>query len=93
MSMDHGQFTIGLEFWVGDHQWRCTDVGTRTIVAIRIDPVEVVSFDKEMATRRHLTRAEAEHLQWFAGPPYALLETVFDEDDFESCLLTRSEKP
>lgn len=85
--MRHNHFTIGLEFWVGDRQWRCTDIGTRTIVAIQIDPVEIAVFDKGVATERRLTRAEAEDLHWFEGPPYELRETVFDENDLESCSL------
>jgi hypothetical protein len=35
-------FHIGLEFFCGPHWWRCTDVGTRTVTAIRLiegDPV------------------------------------------------------
>lgn len=36
--MNHSDFKIGLEFWVsGISKFRCTDVGTRTIVAIRLD--------------------------------------------------------
>lgn len=41
-------------------RWRCTDVGSRTICAIKLegDP------------------------SWWSGPPYAVAEHVFDEDDF-----------
>jgi len=35
--MNHGDFRIGLEFWMGDHRWRCTDIGTRTVCAIKLD--------------------------------------------------------
>lgn len=39
--MRHGDFRIGLEFWNNGAQepakWRCTDIGTRVIVAIRLD--------------------------------------------------------
>lgn len=63
--MKHGDFTIGTEFLTATGSWRCTDVGTRTIVAIKLDGRD----DKS----------------WFAGPPYAVQETVFDEDDFEAC--------
>ena len=90
--MDHSQFTIGMEFWSGEHQWRCTDVGTRVIVAIRIDPVEIAGFDDQGGTtRQRLTRAEAEQGRWFAGPPYAVQECVFDEDALEGCSLTRED--
>jgi hypothetical protein len=46
-------------------RWRCTDVGTRTIAATRLnhdgDP------------------------PWYNGPPYAIVEHVFDEDGIEDC--------
>jgi hypothetical protein len=35
--MNHTDFYIGLEFHTAAGRWRCTDVGTRVIVAIRID--------------------------------------------------------
>ena len=35
--MRHADFRIGAEFRCGGRLWRCTDIGTRTIVAIRID--------------------------------------------------------
>jgi hypothetical protein len=36
--MEHSEFRIGTEFYTGplEWQWRCTDVGRRTIVAVRI---------------------------------------------------------
>ena len=36
-SMKRSDFKIGLEFLSGSGRWRCTDVGKRTIVAIRLD--------------------------------------------------------
>jgi hypothetical protein len=39
--MKHGDFHVGLEFvGSGGFWWRCTDVGTRTVVAIHL--VELV---------------------------------------------------
>jgi hypothetical protein len=35
--MEYRDFKIGLEFYCGDHHWKCTDIGTRVIVAIQID--------------------------------------------------------
>jgi hypothetical protein len=81
--MKHSEFEIGRTFWCGGRQWRCTDVGTRTIVAMRIDSVEVGSSTPER--RRTLSGAEAEAEGWFNGPPYAVAESVFDENDIEGC--------
>ena len=35
--MQHSDFNIGLEFHTAAGRWRCTDVGSRVIVAIRLD--------------------------------------------------------
>ena len=81
--MKHLDFKIGAEFWCGGRPWRCTDVGTRTNVAIRLDEVEMGSKKSEL--RRRLSRTEAEAEGWFNGPPYAANESVFDEYDMEGC--------
>jgi hypothetical protein len=63
--MKHSDFKIGTEFLTETGRWRCTDVGARTIAAIRLD------LDHDPA--------------WYNGPPYALVEHVFDEDGVEGC--------
>jgi antitoxin ParD1/3/4 len=83
--MQHDEFAIGESFWCSGRQWRCTDRGTRTIVAMRIDQVDVGSTNPEL--RRTLGRAEAEAEGWFDGPPYAVSEVVFDEDFLPACSL------
>jgi hypothetical protein len=35
--MRHCDFYVGLDFYTATGRWRCTDVGTRVIVAIRLD--------------------------------------------------------
>ena len=64
--MRHSDFQIGLHFHTAAGRWRCTDVGTRVIVAIRLD---------------------APDESWYHGPPYAVAESVFDENDLEGCSL------
>jgi hypothetical protein len=71
--MKHADFTIGCEFTTAAGSWRCTDVGTRTIVAIRLD------LDDDPS--------------WYNGPPYAVVETVFDEDGIEDCEPVTSSRP
>jgi hypothetical protein len=63
--MKHSDFKIGFEFLTETGRWRCTDVGSRTVAAIRLD------LDHDPA--------------WYDGPPYAVLEHVFDEDGIEGC--------
>lgn len=70
--MEHSDFRIGCEFLTAAGHWRCTDVGTRTIAATRLD------LDHEP--------------RWYNGPPYAVAEDVFDENDFEGCDLASGER-
>lgn len=85
LTMLHKEFTIGGTFWWSNRQWRCTDIGTRTIIAIRIDSVAVGSTKPEL--RRTIGYAEALADGWFNGPPYAVAESVFDEHDITDCSL------
>jgi hypothetical protein len=63
--MQRADFQIGCEFLTAAGRWRCTDIGKRTIAAIRLNHDD----DPSM----------------YSGPPYAVVETVFDEYDFEGC--------
>jgi hypothetical protein len=38
--MKHSDFQIGAEFYTLAGKWRCTDIGSRVVVAIRIDDQE-----------------------------------------------------
>lgn len=40
-------FHIGLEFWCSGKRWRCTDVGSRVVVAISLEAHEVVSSERD----------------------------------------------
>src|ERR1035438_6279987 len=90
LTMKHSDFIIGRSFWCGGREWRCTDIGTRTIVAICLDETEVVTSSQDPAvedTRRTLSQSEAAADGWFNGPPYAVAEPVFDEYDQHPCAL------
>jgi len=80
-------FAIGREFWCGGKRWRCTDIGTRVIVAICVEPHEVVTVLSSEPRRE--TRSMTDDPTWFNGPPYAVVETVFDEYDMQGCSLDR----
>lgn len=84
--MKHSDFRIGTEFTTSGGRFRCTDVGTRTIVAIRVDRV-TVTIRKSGSEMHHrvLNGSEAEKDGWFIGPPYAVAEHVFDEDALNDC--------
>jgi len=60
----------------------------RTVVAIRIDEVEIViKHPGGSIVTRTLSQRDAEREGWFYGPPYAVAEYVFDEDSLEGCSL------
>ena len=64
--MDFTEFYIGIEFKCGGDIYRCTDIGSRVIVAINLS-------------------SHPNDDSWFNGPPYAVAEFVFDEDDIKGC--------
>ena len=89
-NMRHGDFTIGETFWATAGPYRCTDVGTRTIVAVHLGPIVIVQ--QESVGDEHRSRTVAvDDPSWLNGPPYAVVEMVFDEDDLEGCYRTEAE--
>jgi hypothetical protein len=92
--MEHSDFAIGRAFATGHSLWRCTDVGTRTVVAIRLDSAETVSVEVRGGRCGPETRKVIDPRRdpgWLSGPPYAVAETVFDEYDFPACMLVTDE--
>jgi hypothetical protein len=69
--MKHADFVIGEVFVTGTGRWRCTDIGTRVIVGVKLD---------------------APDESWYAGPPFAVEERVFDEYDQVGCSQGRGGK-
>jgi hypothetical protein len=88
------EFYLGQEFWCGGKRWRCTDIGSRVVVAISLEPQDVVSLELDPADpskpieRRYMTNDPA----WFNGPPYAVVEYVFDEDSLVACCMTANDE-
>ncbi len=82
--MKYSDFSIGSEFYTGAGKWRCTDVGSRTIIAIRIDQVTVIHSDGKGNTTSEVVSNDE---SWFNGPPYAVAESVFDEYSIAGCHL------
>lgn len=75
---------IGDEFVMANGwRWRVTDIGTRVVIAIRIQPLVLQSKRDGKIRREEISEIEAEHYGWFDGPPYAVAEQVFDEFDLE----------
>ena len=91
--MQHSDFSLGLEFWCGNKRWRCTDVGSRVIVAICLEPRDMVRLESDPtdSTKRIKTRYVSTDPRDLNGPPYGVTENVFDEYDIESCSLAQDE--
>lgn len=91
-SMRHEDFTIGETFWATSGPYRCTDVGTRTIVAVRLPrwPTTIVQHES-VGDERRSTTVVVDDPSWLNGPPYAVVEVVFDEDDLADCYRTEAD--
>lgn len=88
--MKFGDFVIGEMFWTQHGAFRCTDIGTRVVVAVKLGPREVSSAERVDGELRISKRIEDDP-SWLVGPPYAIEEIVFDESDLESCLRSEDE--
>jgi hypothetical protein len=43
--MEKADFKLGLEFYTASGKWRCTDIGTRVIVAIKLDQADLQNYN------------------------------------------------
>jgi hypothetical protein len=83
--MNHKDFRIGSYFYMARNKYLCTDIGKRTICAVRADYANITTSKngKTKTKRCKLTRKA------IGGPPYWLAESVIDEYDMEDCYKTR----
>ena len=84
-GLNLSDFHIGSEFWCSGRRWRCTDLGSRVVVAIRVDEATIVTLRDGDRSERTIGGEEAQAIGWFNGPPYGVAEIVFDEYDLEAC--------
>jgi hypothetical protein len=88
--MELSDFAIGETFWTHAGAFRCTDIGTRVVVAVKLGPREVSraeSVDGEV----RITKRIDDDPSWLNGPPYAVEEVVFDENELLGCFRTEAE--
>ena len=79
---------MGTEFFTAAGKWRCTDVGSRVIVAISLEQRAMVRVHyTENGKRREERFTNTDHRDPI-GPPYGVVEHVFDEYDLEGCYAT-----
>jgi hypothetical protein len=84
--MLHSDFIIGMEFFTGTGRWRCTDIGTRVITAISLEPREMVRLGTDADGNRVEQRYVSDDLADLIGPPYGVAEYVFDEYSMGGCM-------
>ena len=89
-TMELSDFAIGETFWTHAGAFRCTDIGTRVVVAVKLGPREVSraeSVDGEL----RITKRIDDDPSWLNGPPYAIEELVFDENELVGCFRSEAE--
>jgi hypothetical protein len=89
-TMELSDFAIGETFCTHAGAFRCTDIGTRVVVAVKLGPREVSraeSVDGEV----RITKRIDDDPSWLNGPPYAVEEVVFDENELLGCFRTEAE--
>ena len=91
--MKHSDFQIGTEFFTPSGKWRCTDLGTRVIVAISLEPRQTVRVTYSESGDRSEESFTSDDARDLVGPPYSVAECVFDECDLEGCYATVDEVP
>jgi len=89
--MQHADFHIGREFFTATGKWRCTDIGSRVIVAISLELREMVRVHYDENRERHEERSISTDPRDLHGPPYGVVEHVFDEYDVEGCYASAEE--
>lgn len=95
--MLYSEFEVGKTFKCGGKTWLCTDKGTRVVIAICLSFCRTNDWGRglpeEQQERAWKPFQEAElpgmpeaDPSWFNGPPYAVAEHVFDENDIKGCV-------
>lgn len=89
-DMELSDFVIGETFWTHGGAFRCTDIGTRVVVAVKLGPREIAraeSLDGEV----RITKRIDDDAGWLTGPPYGVEELVFDENELMGCFRSEAE--
>ena len=82
--MELSDFAIGETFWTHHGAFPCTDMGTRVVVAVKLGPREVSKAESVDGALR-ITKRIDDDASWLSGPPYAVEEVVFDENELLDC--------
>lgn len=80
--MQLSEFRIGEDFILAGKSYRCTDIGSRVVVAV---PHAITTGISRNGERQPDSPVNALDDGWLNGPPYAVQEIVFDEYDIAEC--------
>ena len=89
-QMELHDFVIGETFWTHAGAFRCTDIGTRVVVAVKLGPRKIARAEK-VDGELQITKRMDDDPSWLNGPPYAVDEVVFDENELLGCFRTEAE--
>ena len=89
-GMELSDFVIGETFWTHHGAFRCTNIGTRVVVAVKLGPRAVSRAESEDGELRITNRIDDDP-SWLNGPPYAVEEVVFDENELVGCFRSEAE--
>lgn len=87
-QVKHSDFKIDTEFFTETGKWRCTDVGTRVIVAISLKPRAMARVRYDESGERIEDHSTSDDPRDLSGPPYMVVEHVFDEYGIAGCYAT-----
>lgn len=88
--MKFHDFMIGETFWTQAGAFRCTDIGTRVVIAVKLGPREI-SRAESVDGKLRITKRIDDDPSWLNGPPYAVDEVVFDENEQMGCFRSEAE--
>ena len=89
--MKHEDFQVGSEFYTCTGRWRCTDVGTRVIVAVSLEHRTLLRTQRMESGRVVKEEFASDDPSDLVGPPYMVEEHVFDEFSIGGCFKSRAE--
>ena len=90
--MELRDFVIGETFWTHDGAFRCTDIGTRVVVAVKLGPRAIARAERLGGELQITKRIDDDPSpSWLNGPPYAVEEVVFDENELLGCFRAEAE--
>jgi hypothetical protein len=88
--MELRDFVSGETSWTHAGAFRCTDIGTRVVVAVKLGS-RAIGRAETVDGELQITKRIDDDPSWLNGPPYAVEEVVFDENELLGCFRSEAE--